>query len=112
MLPHSSYAGFSSSVAGKATATSEEPAAQIQLDNCVRSSTKAGDVIISTAGKITKVRSISGTSPLYIDPTLTLRADSDFFNLLSWVFKVQIPAEYVVIDLIKQICNVESAWKG
>ena len=99
MLPNLSYAGFISSAAGKATETSEEPAAQIQSGNCVRSSTKAGDVITSTAGNIAKVRSISGASPLCIDPMLPVRADIVFLNPLSQVFKVQIPEDYVPIQL-------------
>jgi len=99
LLPNYSYAGYSSSIAGKATATTEEPAAQIQLGNCVRSGTKVGDMITSTAGNIAKVRSISGTSSLCTDPTLPYRADIEFFNSLSRVFKVKIPADYEPIEL-------------
>ena len=99
LLPTYSYAVFSSSVAGNATATTEEPAAQIQSGNCVRANTKAGDVISSTAGNIAKVRSITGASPLCTDPILPLQADIVFLNPLSQVFKVQIPADYVPIQL-------------
>ena len=99
LLPTYAYAVFSSSVAGNATAMSEEPAAQIQSGNCVRASTKAGDVITSTAGNIAKVRFITGASPLCTDPMLPLRADIVFLNSLSQVFKVQIPADYVPIAL-------------
>ena len=99
LLPTYAYAVFSSSVAGNATATTEEPAAQIQSGNCVRSGTKAGDVITSTAGNIAKVRSITGASPLCTDPILPLQADIVFLNPLSQVFKVQIPADYVPIPL-------------
>lgn len=99
LLPTYAYGVFSSSVAGNATATTEEPAAQIQSGNCVRSGTKAGDVITSTAGNIAKVRSIAGASPLCIDPILPLQADIVFLNPLSQVFKVQIPADYVPIPL-------------
>ena len=99
LLPTYAYAVFSSSVAGNATATSEEPAAQIQSGNCVRANTKAGDVITSTAGNIAKVRSITGASPLCTDPILPLQADIVFLNPLSQVFKVQIPADYVPIAL-------------
>ena len=100
LLPTYAYAVFSSSsVAGNATATTEEPAAQIQSGNCVRSGTKAGDVITSTAGNVAKVRSITGASPLCTDPILPLQADIVFLNPLSQVFKVQIPTDYVPIQL-------------
>jgi len=99
LLPTYAYAVFGSSVAGNATATSEESAAQIQSGNCVRASAKAGDLITSTAGNIAKVRSITGASPFCTDPMLPLQADIVFLNPLSQVFKVKIPADYVSIAL-------------
>ena len=99
LLSYQAQAVYSSSIAGKATMVNEGLVTEIKLGNCVKATTKIGDVITSTAGNVAKVLFISGHSSLCTDPALPFRADIQFTNFLSLTFKVQIPSDYESIKL-------------